>query len=94
MSSCALYVRITRLTVFQVEKKMYRYSDRMDSPSMPRDAIDAPPTPALSSSAPSPQSSSVPSTNTSTVGDPISDTPTTKANLVTNGTIAIEEATS
>ena len=80
--------------MLQVEKKMCRYDDRIDSPNMPRDAIDAPPTPGLSSSVPSPQSSSVPSTNTSTVGDPISDTATAKANPVTNGTVAIEEDTS
>ena len=52
---------------------MYRY-DRVDSPTMPREATDAPPTPALSSSAQSPQSSSIPSTNTSTVDDPIHST--------------------
>ncbi|RMZ67247.1 hypothetical protein GMOD_00001145 [Pyrenophora seminiperda CCB06] len=48
-----------------VEKKMYRY-DRIDSPTMP--------TPALSSSAQSPQSSSHPSTNVSTVDEPVNTT--------------------
>ncbi|RAR02400.1 ARM repeat-containing protein [Stemphylium lycopersici] len=46
-----------------VEKKMFRY-DRIDSPTMP--------TPALSSSAHSPQSSSHPSTNASTTDEPVS----------------------
>ncbi|KAI4671076.1 uncharacterized protein J4E88_009474 [Alternaria novae-zelandiae] len=45
-----------------VEKKMFRY-DRIDSPTMP--------TPALSSTAQSPQSSSHPSTNNSTVDEPV-----------------------
>ncbi|KAH7073963.1 armadillo-type protein [Paraphoma chrysanthemicola] len=61
--------------IVSVEKKMYRY-DRVDSPTMPREANDAPPTPGLSSSAQSPQSSSIPSTNTSTIDDPILSTTT------------------
>jgi mRNA-binding protein PUF3 len=60
--------RANWLTAHQVEKKMYRY-DRIDSPTMPRD--EAPPTPALSSSAHSPRSSSLPSTNTSTIDEPV-----------------------
>ncbi|KAL5118771.1 mRNA binding protein puf3 [Pleosporales sp. CAS-2024a] len=59
--------------IVSVEKKMYRY-DRVDSPTMPRDAnvsTESPSTPALSSSAQSPQTSSIPSTNTSTIGDPV-----------------------
>ncbi|KAH4198775.1 hypothetical protein HBI26_078900 [Parastagonospora nodorum] len=59
--------------IVSVEKKMYRY-DRVDSPTMPRDtneSNEAPPTPALSDSAQSPQTSSIPSTNTSTVDDPV-----------------------
>jgi len=69
---CTVVCRAS-LTMYQVEKKMYRY-DRVDSPTMPRDTNDsneAPPTPALSSSAQSPQTSSIPSTNTSTVDDPV-----------------------
>jgi mRNA-binding protein PUF3 len=52
---------------------MYRY-DRVDSPTMPRDSNesnDAPPTPALSSSAQSPRSSTIPSASTSTIDDPV-----------------------
>jgi mRNA-binding protein PUF3 len=64
---------------------MYRY-DRIDSPTMPRD--EAPPTPALSSSAHSPQSSSAPSTNTSTIDEPVH----TRKEKLANGTggISIE----
>ncbi|KAF2128721.1 ARM repeat-containing protein [Dothidotthia symphoricarpi CBS 119687] len=56
--------------IISVEKKMYRY-DRIDSPTMPREPTDVPPTPPLSSSAQSPQTSSLPSTNVSTVDGPI-----------------------
>jgi len=56
---------ITGKQIVSVEKKMYRY-DRVDSPTMP------PPTPGLTSSADSPQSS-IPSTNTSTIDEPIHD---------------------
>ncbi|KAF1833901.1 ARM repeat-containing protein [Decorospora gaudefroyi] len=75
-----------------VEKKMYRY-DRIDSPTMPRD--DAPPTPALSSSAHSPPSSSLPSTNTSTINEPIHTTTSTgKANIPNaTGGVSIEDHT-
>ncbi|KAF2025312.1 ARM repeat-containing protein [Setomelanomma holmii] len=77
--------------IVSVEKKMYRY-DRVDSPTMPRDATDVPPTPALSSSAQSPQSSSVPSTNTSTIDDPVhSTTATTHKDVPTNGGVSIKE---
>jgi mRNA-binding protein PUF3 len=56
----------SRLTYTQVEKKMFRY-DRIDSPTMP--------TPALSSTAQSPQSSSHPSTNNSTIDEPVHSAP-------------------
>lgn len=56
--------------IVSVEKKMYRY-DRIDSPTMPRNSTDVPPTPPLSSSAQSPQTSSVPSANASTVDGPV-----------------------
>lgn len=56
------FLQDSRLTDAQVEKKMFRY-DRIDSPTMP--------TPALSSTAQSPQSSSHPSTNNSTVDEPV-----------------------
>lgn len=65
----------------QVEKKMYRY-DRIDSPTMP--------TPALSSSAQSPQSSSHPSTNVSTIDEPV-DT-TSLADKHNTGGVSIEDA--
>jgi len=72
----------TLLTVGQVEKKMYRFS-RVDSPTASRESTEAPPTPGLSSSAQSPQSSTMPSTNTSTVDDPIhSTTPIAKKDIV------------
>lgn len=76
---------------------MYRF-DRVDSPTMPREASEsneAPPTPALSSSAQSPQSSSAPSTNTSTVDDPVhSSTPTPKKETALPiGGVSIEETT-
>jgi mRNA-binding protein PUF3 len=84
----------TSLTIYQVEKKMYRY-DRIDSPTMPRDPTEAPPTPGLSSSAQSPQSSSVPSTNTSTVDGPTnSATLPIKNHVITTGGIAVEDAVS
>jgi mRNA-binding protein PUF3 len=73
---------------------MYRY-DRVDSPTMPRDSDsnEAPPTPALSSSAQSPKSSSIPSTNTSTVDDPVhSATPIAqKDTAILIGGVSIEE---
>ena len=74
---------------------MYRY-DRVDSPTMPRESNDAPPTPGLSSSAQSPQSSSIPSTNLSTVDDPVhSMTPITKKDVtVPTGNVDIEETAS
>ncbi|KAG9384779.1 mRNA binding protein Pumilio 2 [Pyrenophora tritici-repentis] len=64
-----------------VEKKMYRY-DRIDSPTMP--------TPALSSSAQSPQSSSHPSTNVSTIDEPV-DTTSLDGKHNTGG-VSIKEA--
>ncbi|KAF1917823.1 armadillo-type protein [Ampelomyces quisqualis] len=79
-----------------VEKKMYRF-DRVDSPTMPREASESnevPPTPALSSSAQSPQSSSAPSTNTSTAGDHVhSSTPTPKETTLPVNGVSIEETT-
>ncbi|KAF1938839.1 ARM repeat-containing protein [Clathrospora elynae] len=76
-----------------VEKKMYRY-DRIDSPTMPRD--DAPPTPGLSSSAHSPQSSSLPSTNTSTIDEPVHSATSNGKHHVANvtGGVNIGETTS
>jgi mRNA-binding protein PUF3 len=71
------------LTKFQVEKKMHRsdFDDDIDSISStqhmihPSDvttgAVDAPPTPPLTSEAQSPQSSSLPSANASTVDEPV-----------------------
>jgi mRNA-binding protein PUF3 len=61
------------LIIEKVEKKMFRY-DRVDSPTAARELIEAPPTPATSSSAQSPQSSSMPSTTTSFVDDPVHST--------------------
>jgi mRNA-binding protein PUF3 len=54
---------------------MYRF-DRVDSPTMPRD--DVPSTPALSSTAQSPQSSALPSATPSTVDGPVNSAPTAK----------------
>jgi mRNA-binding protein PUF3 len=77
---------------------MYRY-DRVDSPTMPRDvneSNEAPPTPGLSSSAQSPQTSSIPSTNTSTIDDPVhSATPTPdKVATITIGGVSIQDTIS
>jgi mRNA-binding protein PUF3 len=83
--------QISQLIALKVEKKMYRY-DRIDSPTTPRD--DAPPTPGLSSSAHSPQSSSLPSTNTSTIDEPVHSAPRTTGKVeVTNGAggVSIED---
>ena len=67
----------------KVEKKMYRY-DRIDSPTMP--------TPGLSSTAESPQSSSLPSASTSIVEELApSVVPTEKKDtVVSTGGIEIE----
>ncbi|CAN9225730.1 hypothetical protein CUC08_Gglean004514 [Alternaria sp. MG1] len=59
-----------------VEKKMFRY-DRIDSPTML--------TPALSSSAQSPQSSSHPSTNNSTIDEPVHSAPVNGKHSAVNG---------
>lgn len=53
--------------IISVEKKMFRYT-RVDSPTM-----GPPPTPGLTSSAQSEESSEVPSANTSTIEEPILD---------------------
>ncbi|CAO2648642.1 Nn.00g079090.m01.CDS01 [Neocucurbitaria sp. VM-36] len=76
--------------IVSVEKKMYRY-DRIDSPTMPRD--DAPPTPGLTSSAQSPQSSCLPSTSTSTIDEPVHNaTPAGKPDIApSTGGIDISE---
>ncbi|KAF2818502.1 ARM repeat-containing protein [Ophiobolus disseminans] len=81
--------------IISVEKKMYRFS-RVDSPTAARELIEAPPTPALSSSAQSPQSSSMPSTNTSTVDDPVhSTTPIAKQDVTASpDQFGIQEITS
>lgn len=79
--------------IVSVEKKMYRY-ERIDSPTMPRD--DAPPTPGLTSSTASPQSSALPSANISTIDEPVHiAAPTTKQDLTTTtGGIGIEQNSS
>ncbi|KAH8701208.1 armadillo-type protein [Phaeosphaeriaceae sp. PMI808] len=78
--------------IVSVEKKMYRY-DRIDSPTMPGESNEVPPTPALSSTAQSPQSSSIPSANLSTVDDPVhSATANARKDItIPPGSVGIEE---
>lgn len=80
------------LTHVQVERKMNRF-DRADSPAETRDHV--PPTPGLSSSAQSPQSSTIPSTFASTADGPVHSATSTSKSLpfVTEG-VKVEDPTS
>jgi mRNA-binding protein PUF3 len=71
---------------------MFKY-DRADSPTETRD--DVPPTPGLSSSAQSPQSSNHPSTSASAIDEPVHSASSASKSLpsVTEG-VKIEETTS